>query len=240
MPRLDHLLARNLGWPRAAARAAIAGGRVLDAGGAPLSDPRAAIAPEALPAGVVVDGAALRLRDAFHLVLHKPVGCVTALSDARHPTAYALVRGAQLYAELRPVGRLDLDTSGLLLFTTDGAWLHRLTHPKHAVPRSYHAALARPFHAPPAAFTLADGHRPAIEALAPLDRADAHPGLLAPPGAAAFARITIGGGAYHEVRRIFAALGSHVLALCRVGFGRLVLPVDLPPGAYRPTEPQDV
>ena len=64
-------------------------------------------------------------------------------SDARQPVAYALLRGAPLHAELRPVGRLDLDTTGLLIWTTDGQWLHRLTHPRRAVPRTYQAALAR-------------------------------------------------------------------------------------------------
>ena len=176
----------------------------------------------------------------FHLMLNKPLGCVTALRDGLHPTAYALLRGAPRFADLRPVGRLDLDTSGLLIFTTDGVWLHRLTHPKRAVPRSYHAALARPFRAPPPDFALADGHRPSIAGLQPLERGGAHPSLVVPADAAAFAAITITGGAYHEVRRIFAALGSHVLALCRVGYGHLALPADLAPGAYRPIGPEMV
>jgi 16S rRNA pseudouridine516 synthase len=173
----------------------------------------------------------------FHLMLNKPLGCVTALRDRLHPTAYALLRGAPRFADLRPAGRLDLDTSGLLIFTTDGVWLHRLTHPKRAVPRAYHAALARPFRAPPPDFALADGHRPTITSLEPLARDTAHPSLVIPGDATAFAAITITGGAYHEVRRIFAALGSHVLALCRVGYGGLALPANLAPGAYQPIEP---
>jgi 16S rRNA pseudouridine516 synthase len=229
VPRLDVLLARNLGWSRTAARAAIADGRVSPA--ATAGEP---------PLDVTVDGGAVRLHDSFHLALHKPVGCVTALRDARHPTAYALLRGAPLFAELRPVGRLDLDTSGLLVWTTDGQWLQRLTHPKRAVPRTYQAALARPFREPPPGFALDDGHRPRIERLAPIERAEIHPGLAPAPGASVFATITVTGGAYHEVRRIFAALGSHVLALCRVAFGRLALPADLPAGSYRAIAPGDV
>lgn len=158
---------------------------------------------------------------------------MTALRDARHPTAYALLRAAPLFPELRPVGRLDLDTSGLLYWTTDGPEVQRLAHPRRAVPRTYEAALARPFRAPPSDLVLADGHRPRIAALEPLERGAEHPSLAVPPEASALARITIVGGAYHEVRRIFAALGSHVLALCRTGFGRLSLPVDLGPGDYR-------
>ena len=159
---------------------------------------------------------------------------MTALRDARHPTAYALLRDAPLHAELRPVGRLDIDTSGLLLWTTDGAEIQRLTHPKRAVPRTYQAALARAPGPLPADLVLDDGLSPAHRARscrwrAPM-RTRASP---SPPRHAALASITITGGAYHEVRRIFAALGSHVLALCRVRFGDIELPRDLAAGEYR-------
>jgi 16S rRNA pseudouridine516 synthase len=243
MPRLDALLALNLGCSKTKAREALEQGRVRDAGGATLVDPRADVAATALPFAVTFDDAPLSLVADAHVLQHKPVGCVTALADARHPTAYALLESAPLYAELRPVGRLDLDTSGLLLWTSEGTWLQRLTHPKHAVPRTYHAALARPFGAPPAGgLTLDDGHRPTIAGLATISRDEAHPALVVPAAAApeAFATITIVGGAYHEVRRIFAALGSHVHALCRVSFGRLALPRELPAGGWRAIAPTDV
>jgi 16S rRNA pseudouridine516 synthase len=241
MARLDALLGRNLGCSKTKARDVIAAGRVRAGDGAPLADPRLELAEAALPFAVVVDDEPLGLVAASHVLLHKPVGCVTALEDARHPTAYALLHGAPLFAELRPVGRLDLDTSGLLIWTTEGPWLQRLTHPKRAVPRTYHAALARPFRAPsPEGVALDDGHKPTITALASLPREDAHPALVVPTDAAAFATITIVGGAYHEVRRIFAALDSHVLALCRVSFGRLALPRDLPSGEWRTIIPSDV
>jgi 16S rRNA pseudouridine516 synthase len=232
LPRLDVLLARNLGWSRGAAREAIADERI-EIAGVTARDPRREVAAGELPLGAVVDGAAVTLFDVARVLLNKPVGCVTALRDARHPTAYALLKGAPLHGELRPVGRLDADTSGLLLWTTDGAEIQRLTHPKRAVPRTYQAALLRAHRSLPANFVLEDGHRPRIDALSPLAREEAHPSLDAPPDAAALASITITGGAYHEVRRIFAALGSHVLALCRVRFGNLDLPRDLAPGSFR-------
>jgi len=232
--RLDVLLARNLGCSRAAARALVQdGGLVVD--GAPLTDPRQAIPAPRLPLAATVDGVPRRLHDRVRVLLNKPVGCVTALRDPRHPTAYALLREAPLHAELRPVGRLDLDTSGLLLWTNDGAEIQRLTHPRRAVPRTYQAALARPFEPLPAGapLRLDDDHQPNVLALGELARAAAHPALAIPAETALLASITVGGGAYHEVRRIFAALGSHVLGLCRVGFGKLSLPADLPPGGYR-------
>ena len=232
MPRLDVLLARNLGWSRTAVRAAIADERIAITGAA-AGDPRRDVGAGELPLTAVVDGAPITLFDVSRVLLNKPVGCVTALRDARHPTAYALLSGAPLHAELRPVGRLDADTSGLLLWTTDGAEIQRLTHPKRAVARTYHAALARAHRALPPDLVLDDGLRPRVADLSPLARGDAHPSLAIPADAAVLASITITGGAYHEVRRIFAALDSHVLALCRVRFGDLTLPLDLTPGAFR-------
>jgi 16S rRNA pseudouridine516 synthase len=246
MPRLDALLALNLGCSKTKAREALGQGRVRGADGAELADARAEIPAAALPFTVTFDEAPLALVAVAYVLQHKPVGCITALADVRHPTAYALLEDAPLYAELRAVGRLDLDTSGLLLWTSDGQWLQRLTHPKRAVPRTYHAALASPFAPLPAAgLALDDGHRPTITELASLAPQDAHPALVVPahiaePAPAAFATITIVGGAYHEVRRIFAALDSHVLALCRVSFGRLALPRDLAAGAWRALAPTDV
>jgi 16S rRNA pseudouridine516 synthase len=136
------------------------------------------------------------------------------------------------------VGRLDLDSTGLLLWTTDGALLHRLTHPRSAIPRCYHVALARDFGPLPPDLVLRDGHRPKVVDLHPAEAADMHPSLARSPEATAFASITLGDGAYHEVRRIFAALGSHVLSLCRISFGSLELPRDLAPGDWRPVPPE--
>jgi 16S rRNA pseudouridine516 synthase len=241
MARLDALLARNLGWSRARAREAVTAGLVQTPDGAALLDPRAEMGPATLPFAISVEGSPVStLHDSVTLMLNKPVGRVTALRDARHPTAYALLRQAPLVDELRPVGRLDLDTSGLLLWTTDGTYLQRWTHPKRAVPRTYQAALARPFRAPPRDFVLEDGHRPSLAALELIRRADVHPALLLPPDTVELATITLTGGAYHEVRRIFAALDSHVLALCRVGFGQLALPVDLDSGSYRLVDPRTI
>ncbi|HEX7597967.1 MAG TPA: pseudouridine synthase [Polyangia bacterium] len=227
MPRLEKLIARNLGCSRREAIALIA---KASKHGAALPE---AIATADLPLTVTLADRPLVLRDSFHLLLNKPKGCVTALSDARHETALAFLTSAPLLGELRPVGRLDLDTTGLLLWTTDGTWLHRLTHPRSCIERTYQAALARPFSPLGPGLALRDGHRPNITELRELADSDVHPSLERPAESACFAQISITGGAYHEVRRIFAALGSHVLALCRVRFGGFALPTDLPPGAWR-------
>ncbi len=225
MPSLDKLVARNLGCSRAEAR------RLLHVRGGQAD---LAVAGAGLPFRLDLDGRCVDLYDEFHLMLNKPVGCVTALQDAVHPTALAYLHGAPLRSELRPVGRLDLESTGLLLWTTDGDLVHRLTHPRSAIPRCYHVALARAFVAPPPELVLRDGYRPKIVTLQPAAAPDMHPSLLRPTEATAFASITIVDGAYHEVRRIFAALGSHVLALCRVSFGNIELPSDLAPGTWQP------
>src|SRR6185437_11923200 len=101
--RLDVLLGRNAGWSRTAARAVIAGGRVRIAGQV-VEDPRRDLPADTLPFTVAVDDARLSLYDRVSLMLNKPTGCVTALPDPQHPTAYALLRSAPLHGELRSAG----------------------------------------------------------------------------------------------------------------------------------------
>jgi 16S rRNA pseudouridine516 synthase len=171
-------------------------------------------------------------------MLHKPIGVVTSRNDDRSPTAWALLEGAPMHALLRAVGRLDLDATGLLLWTTDTPRIHALTHPRRAVPREYQVALARAFASPPrddegrVVLTLADQSQPRIVELESLAEADRHPALLLPEGTQALARVILLDGAYHEVKRIFAALGSHVLGLARVAHGNFRLPSELDPGAW--------
>lgn len=233
MPRLDLLIAHNLGLSRGQVTRLCRAGRIATPEGEQLRDPGLKIAPSTLPRTVTLDGEPVPLHVRYHLLQHKPVGVVTALRDDRHATAYDLVRQAPLGRDLRAVGRLDLETSGLLLWTTEGALLHRLTHPRYAVPRVYQAALSGAWREPPPGLELDDGHRPEILGLRPLLAEEVHPGLHVPEGTGALASITLASGKFHEVRRIFAALGAEVLGLCRVSFGPLELPRDLPAGAHR-------
>ena len=236
MPRLDILLARNLGVSRTGATKLLRSGRVQDHEGHRLDDGRQQIAPADLPCTIVVDGQTHRLFTRSEVLLHKPIGTVTALKDDRHPTAYALVQDAPLAADLRAVGRLDLDASGLLLWTTDGTLLHRLTHPRWAIERSYQVALASAWADPGDELVLSDGHRPHIVALHELAESDAHPGLARNEGVRRLATITLTSGRFHEVKRIFAELGAMVLGLCRVRYGSVELPRTLAAGAWEPID----
>jgi 16S rRNA pseudouridine516 synthase len=145
-----------------------------------------------------------------------------------------------LRRELRAIGRLDKDTTGLLLWTTDGTLLHKLTHPRYAIPRTYHAVLSGPYDPLPDDLVLDDGHRPRVLALREIPRGDAHPALQCSADAAVLAEITVTTGRFHEVRRIFAALGSHVDELCRVQFGPIALPPDLGAGGCREIDLHEV
>jgi 16S rRNA pseudouridine516 synthase len=240
MPRLDALIAHNVGLSRKQVTRLFRAGRVRDEAGGRLDDPRLRITPSELPRTIILDERPVRLHERFDLLLHKPLGVVTALRDARHPTAYDLLEDAPLHRDLRAVGRLDKETSGLLLWTTDGTLLHRLTHPRYAVPRQYHVALPCPWDPVPEDLVLDDGHRPRIEELNTIEVEDVHPGLRSPEAASIFATITVTTGRFHEVRRIFAALGSEVLALCRVRYGPVELPHDLDPGHWRPADLHEV
>jgi len=249
VPRLDQLLARNLEISRSQATRLLRSGAVREPGKDPgkdlLKDPKLRLGSDALPLEVEVRGAAWTLREVVHLIQHKPVGVVTSRKDGRHTTAWELLDGAPLQQELRAVGRLDLDAAGLLFWTTEGPRIHALTHPKRAVPRTYQVALARPFTPPPRdadgeiALTvppLEDDDRPLhprIVSLCALDEADRHPALEPPEETQCLAQVVLLDGAHHEVKRIFAALDSHVLRLARVSHGGMALPRDLPAGQWR-------
>ena len=235
MPRIDRILAHNLRLPRRLATRLFREGRVRRADGEELRDPTLKVAPGELPLALVVDDEPCLLRARYHLLQHKPIGVVTALRDDRHPTVRELLGEVPLVDDLRPIGRLDRDVSGLLLWTTEGDLLHRLTHPRYAVPRVYQAALARPFAPLPSDGVLAldDGYVPQIHALEALEASDAHPALAIPPETAALATITVSSGQFHEVKRIFAALGSGVVGLARVAYGPVTLPPELPAGEHQ-------
>lgn len=233
VPRLDALIARNLGLSRRQVTRLLRAGRVSNADGGRLDDGRIPCLPSDGPVTVIVDEQEHVLRHRASVLLHKPVGVVTAHRDPRHATAYELLREAPLFRELRAVGRLDLDTSGLLLWTSDGTLLHRLTHPRYAVPREYHVGLAGPFEDPTPGLRLDDGHIPTIAAWHRATEELMHPALRRSAEAREHAVITLTSGRFHEVRRIFAALGSEVVDLCRVAYGPIRLPDDLPAGEHR-------
>ena len=175
---------------------------------------------------LLFDGDALDPPPGSVIMLHKPVGYVVSSKDVP-PLVYEMLpsRFVRRSPVMAPVGRLDRDTSGLLLFTDDGALNHRLTSPRSHVPKRYCATLVEPLRGHEAA-RLASGTlilAGEVEPLAPI--------ALAAVSACTVV-VTLHEGRYHQVRRMFAALGNHVTALHRDAIGALTLD-HLAPGAWR-------
>ena len=172
-----------------------------------------------------VDGRPLRgAAQHVYLMLHKPRGYVTTLSDERgRPTAASLVRGCG--ARVYPVGRLDLDSEGLLLFTNDGALTQRLLHPSHQVDKVYIVSVS-------GADEDSTGHLRAVTSLDGQPIAPAQVDELYRRGDRAEYRIVIHQGKKRQIRRMCAAVGLTVTRLCRVAEGSIALG-DLPPGKWR-------
>lgn len=163
------------------------------------------------------------------LMMNKPPGHECSQKPRHHPSVYGLLPVPLRRRDVQTVGRLDEDTTGLLLFTDDGTLIHRLTSPKRHVPKVYEAGCKHPLDAAQVqrlldGVTLADDPTPvrAAAAAATGERPDGLHGL----------RLTLTDGRYHQVKRMVAALGNRVEALHRSAFGTLVLPPDLAPGAW--------
>jgi len=232
--RLDRLLA-NLGYGSRREMQQLARNGRIRLDGTPVRDAeeRVKLTPE-LQAGLVVDGEPLDPLPGVCLLLHKPLG-VTCSHKEAGPLVYGLLppRWRQRDPALSTVGRLDKETSGLLLLTDDGALLHRIISPKHHVPKRYVVTLERELKGDEAerfaaGTLLLDGDDK------PLLPAELE--VLSPTTA----RIILHEGRYHQVRRMFAAVGNHVAALHRDRIGRLALPDDLAPGEYRVMAAADI
>ena len=184
---------------------------------------------------VEVEGRAVTPRaEHVYLVLNKPVEVVTTLDDPQRRKTVAAYIPAEL-GRLVPVGRLDWDTSGLLLLTDDGEMVHALTHPRYGVEKTYRATLRGQLE--PAAFArLRDG------GIVLDDGAKTRPAkirVIAQRRAEAVVDISIHEGHYHQVRRMFDAVGHPLVALERVRFGPVALG-DLTVGTTRPLTEREV
>ncbi|MFD0724344.1 pseudouridine synthase [Lysobacter brunescens] len=216
----------NLGYgSRKQVMALFREGRITDADGEVLyADDELDV--HAAHESIRVDGEPLDPAPGLLLMLHKPVG-VTCSSKDQGRLVYDLLPSRFKLRDpvLSTVGRLDRETSGLLLLTDDGVLLHRIISPKAKVPKVYEATLARPLNGDEAAIfasgtlMLESEQTPLLPA--ELDVLDAQR-----------VRLTLHEGRYHQVRRMFAAVGNHVEALHRSQVGGLTLG-DLPDGQWR-------
>ena len=194
-------------------------------------DPGAEVDPQGLV--FTVEGREWPYHERAYLMLHKPAGYECSQKPSAWPSIYTLLPPPLRRRDVQAVGRLDQDTTGLLILTEDGALIHRLTSPKKHVPKVYEVGTAEPVTAKQienllAGVVLRDDPKPvraaACEAVG--ERA---------------LRLTLTEGKYHQVKRMVASAGNHVETLHRSRFGALALPADLQPGHWRWLQgPQDI
>ena len=225
MQRLDKLLSEAGVASRKELKSMIRAGRV-QVDGIVVKSPELKV--EEATAEIRVDGQVVGKMRTVVVMLHKPAGYVTSTEDPRDPTVMELLPEPYRKLDVKPVGRLDKATEGLLLFTNDGQLAHRILSPRHAVWKRYYAehegeAGAEDVAAFSKGIELRDGDH-------------CLPAVLKPLGAGK-SIVEIQEGKYHQVRRMMASRGMPVLYLKRLAEGGLELG-DLPLGEIRELEPE--
>ncbi|MHC8385949.1 pseudouridine synthase [Pseudomonas sp. LB3P14] len=166
-----------------------------------------------------------------HFMLHKPAGCVSATRDPEHPTVLDLIHEPDK-DELHIAGRLDFNTTGLMLITNDGSWSRRLTQPQTKLPKVYYVETEQDI-GPEYAVAFIEGLYFAFEDLT------TQPAELVLLGEKS-ARLSIVEGRYHQVKRMFGHFDNKVLRLHRESMGPLVLDSALKPGEYRVLRTEEI
>ena len=179
---------------------------------------------ESAPFMFSVEGTVWQYHAKAYLMLHKPSGYECSQKAKSHPSVYTLLPAPLRERDVQTVGRLDQDTTGLLLFSDDGQYIHRMTSPKHEVPKIYEVTTSEAVTPEQVARLLAgvvlDDSPIPVRALACAQPASHH------------LTLTLTSGKYHQVKRMMAAVGNHVERLHRSQIGGLVLPTSLAVGKW--------
>ncbi len=225
--RLDKYISHATGMPRDHSKRAVRNKRVTVNG----EVVKSAAHHVADTDRVCLDEDLLSLPQPRYLMLHKPAGVVCATEDGDHPIVLDLLNGLDP-GGLAIAGRLDIDTTGLVLISDDGQWLHRVSAPRHQHSKVYRATL----HAPLDDETIA---RFAQGLLLKGEDKPTAPARCVRLGECE-AEVTLSEGRYHQVKRMFAACGNHVLRLHRHQIGSVVLDEHLAPGEFRPLTHEEI
>jgi 16S rRNA pseudouridine516 synthase len=219
--RLDKFIAQTTDLSRALVKVALRNKRVT-VNGELVKDASLHISPAD---SVQLDGLTLKALGSRYFMLHKPVGYVSATVDSDHPTVLDLLDEPNMQA-LHIAGRLDIDTTGLVLITDDGQWSHRVTSPRRECQKTYLVTLAGRL-VSDAEEKLQAGlllkSESQLTRPATLERLQNN-----------VVRLTISEGKYHQVKRMFAALDNRVIELHRERIGAIALDTTLAAGEYRP------
>ena len=173
---------------------------------------------------IEIYGEAVRYMRYVYLMLNKPAGYISATEDKHYPVVTDLVPEEYRHFNVSPVGRLDIDTEGLLLLTNDGGFNHALTSPSKNVYKRYFARLDKP---------AEEGDKAAFAAGMEFKDFTARPARLEICADPHEAYVEIAEGKFHQVKRMFERVGKTVVYLKRVAVGGLALPDDLPSGEVR-------
>ncbi len=219
--RLDKLISDAGASSRREAKALVRAGRVL-VDGRPAVSAADRFDPEAV--SVTVDGVPLGVTKHIYLMLNKPAGVLSATEDPRSETVLDLLPEEHRRRKPFPVGRLDKDTTGLLLLTDDGAFAHRVISPRHMVPKLYEAEVD--------GVPAAEDVRAFEKGLVLSDGTLCLPARLEPMGGSRV-RVEVFEGRYHQVKRMLASRGLPVVALRRLRIGALWLDATLMAGESR-------
>lgn len=229
--RLDKLLGRMGVGTRKEIRKLVKAGRVT-VDGEIVSDPGLHVFPER--DRVEVDGRPVYYRENIYLMMNKPAGVVSATTDRSWETVIQLLEPEHARFKPFPVGRLDKDTEGLLLLTNDGKMAHRLLSPKKRVPKRYFALVRgavtdRAVEAFRRGVVLDDGYRALPAEL-----------IIRSSGPQSETEVIVYEGKYHQVKRMFEAVGHRVVYLKRIAMGPLQLDPSLEAGEYRELTEEEV
>lgn len=234
--RLDKLLAHAGFGTRSEIKKVMKQGLVTIAGEV-VKDPGMIVSSDLTT--IAFEGAPVQYKKFIYLLMNKPDGVISATEDLRERTVIDLLAEEEQHYEPFPVGRLDKDTVGLLLLTNDGKLAHQLLSPKKQVPKTYEAiVLGTVDQTDQAVFlegvALDDGYVTLPAQLVVLDR------FTAAEGRCSLIQLTIHEGKFHQVKRMFLAVGKQVLHLQRIRMGTLELDESLAEGQYRELTEQEL
>lgn len=228
--RLDKFLAGAGAGTRSEVKKLIRAGLVT-VNGKPVKEPEQKISPET--DAVCLRGETVAYAAFEYYLFHKPAGCVSATEDKLHRTVLDYLTDT-VRSDLFPVGRLDIDTEGLLLLTNDGALAHELLSPAKHVDKTYYAKVS--------GNVTAEDVNLFKKGVDIGEKKPTKPAALEilKTGEESEVLLTVCEGKFHQVKRMFEAVGKRVVYLKRISMGPLRLPEDLPAGAYRPLTAEEL
>ena len=220
MERLDKVISNQIGYSRKEVKDLVKQKRITINGNVALKND---VKVDVLVDKIFVDGEEISFKKFVYLMLNKPKGYVSATEDKNMPTVLELVPDEYLHRDLFPAGRLDRDTTGLMLITDDGEFAHNILSPKKHVKKTYNVTIDIPM-----TEEMAIGFKNGVNLI---------------DGECKEAELTITGeytgvvvlteGRYHQIKRMFGCFGAKVVELERIGMGEFYLPDDLEIGSCR-------